>query len=421
MSNAMDDARNDVDRRGQAFALLGAVQATVVATMTVVALPLPAIGRELALAPAAVALVGVAYALAFGMLLPVGGRLVDRYGARPLLVVGLAAFAGASITAALSSGFATLAIARLGQGAGAALIAPAALAAVRLLTARGAQPKLAAAWGGLSVLGATAGALLPGAVGDWVSWRWGFAPAVLVSAAALHLAPRLVSDAPRRASRVPRKRHGGRGRAPLPVAYLADRRRVLGLLAIGLSATGAALAGLLLVAALPAGRVAIASLPGAAALVLAGHLARRPLARYGSPALLTAGLASGAAGMLLLSRVGPGTGYLTVVLPGLVLLGAGLALVFAAGTVLTLAGVPAHRSGLAGGALNGALALGVVTALAFAGGASGTAAATAGVGAAFALLAMLTPLAVPPRVRVARFDVALNHNPREVWPIHTRP
>jgi hypothetical protein len=63
----------------------------------------------------------------------------------------------------------------------------------------------------------------------------------------------------------------------------------------------------------------------------------------------------------------------------------------------------------------------VVTALAFAGGASGTAAATAGVGAAFALLAMLTPLAVPPRVRVARFDVALNHNSREVWPLHTRP
>ncbi|MEH1130536.1 MFS transporter [Micromonospora sp. CPCC 206061] len=415
----------DIDRRGQAYALLGAVQATVIATMTVVVLPLPAIGRELGLDPAGAALVGVAFALAFGVLLPVGGRLVDRYGARPPMVVGLAAFAGASITAALASGFATLAIARLAQGASAALIAPAALAAVRLLTARTAQPKLAAAWGGLSVLGAAAGALLPGlagAAGDWVSWRWGFAPAVLVSAAALHLAPRLVSDPPRRALRAPpRRRPAGRGRAPAPVAYLADRRRVLGLLAIGLSATGAALAGLLLVAALPAERVAPAFLPGVAALVLAGRLARRPLARYGSPALLTAGLASGAAGLLLLSRVGPDTGYLTVVLPGLLLLGAGLALVFAAGTVLTLAGVPAHRSGLAGGALNGALALGVVTALAFAGGASGTAAATTGVGAAFALLAMLTPLAVPPRVRIARFDVALNHNPREVWRVLTRP
>jgi hypothetical protein len=110
-----------------------------------------------------------------------------------------------------------------------------------------------------------------------------------------------------------------------------------------------------------------------------------------------------------------------VLLPGLVLLGAGLGLVFAAGTVLTLAGVPARRTGLAGGALNGALALGVVTSLAFAGGASGTAAATTGVGAAFALLAMLSPLAVPPRVPVPRFDIALNDNSREVWPIHTRP
>lgn len=416
----MNDAVNDVDRRGQAYALLGAVQATVVATMTVVALPLPAIGRELGLDPAAAALVGVAYALAFGVLLPVGGRLVDRFGARPLLVVGLAAFAGASIAAALASGFATLTIARLGQGAGAALIAPAALAAVRLRTARGAQPKVAAAWGGLSVLGAIAGALLPGAVDDWVSWRWCFAPAVLVSAAALHLAPRLVSDPPRGRSR-------GRGRAPRPVAYLADRRRVLGLLAIGLSATGAALAGLLLIAALPADRLVPAILPGVAALVLAGYLARRPLAarvparRDAAPALLTAGLASGAAGLLLLSRVGPDTGYVTVVLPGLVLLGAGLALVFAAGTVLALAGVPVHRSGLAGGAFNGALALGVIAGLAFAGGASGTAAATAGVGAAFALLAMLTPLAAPPRVRIARFDVALNHNSRDVWPLHTRP
>ncbi|MCW6008184.1 MFS transporter [Micromonospora sp. CPCC 205371] len=408
----MNDAMSDVDRRGQAYALLGAVQATVVATMTVVALPLPTIGRELGLDTAGAALVGVVYALAFGLLLPVGGRLVDRYGARPLLVVGLAAFAGASIMAALASGFATLATARLGQGVGAALIAPAALAAVRRLTARGAQPKLAAAWGGLSVLGATAGALLPGALDGWASWRWGFAPAVLVSAAALHLAPRLVSDPPPWPQR---------GRARQAVAYLRGRRRGRGRLAIGLSATGAALAGLLLVAALPADRIAPALLPGVAALVLAGHLARRTHARYGAPALLTAGLAAGAAGLLLLSRVGPDTGYLTVVLPGLVLLGAGLALVFAAGTVLALAGVPAHRSGLAGGAFNGALALGVVTGLAFAGGASGTAAATAGVGAAFALLAMLTPLAVPPRVRIARFDVALNHNSREVWPIHTRP
>lgn len=402
------DAMTDVDRRGQAYALLAAVQATVVATMTVVALTLPAIGRELGLDPSRVALVGVAYALAFGVLLPVGGRLVDRYGARPLLVVGLAIFAGASIAAALAPGFTTIATARLAQGAGAALTAPAALAATRVVTGRAAQPRLAAAWGGLSVLGAAAGALVPGAVGDWVSWRWSFAPAVLVSITALHLAPRLVADPPRR-------------RAPLPVAYLADRRRVLGLLAIGLAATGAALAGLLLVAALPAGGVTLAFGPGVAALVLAGHLTRRPLARYGSPAVLTVGLASGAAGLLLLSRVEPGSGYLTVALPGLVLLGAGLGLVFAAGTVLTLAGVPASRSGLAGGALNGALALGVVTGLAFAGGAAGTAAATAGVGAAFALLAMLTPLAVPPRVRVARFDIALNDNSREIWPLHTRP
>ncbi|HEY3951795.1 MAG TPA: MFS transporter [Streptosporangiaceae bacterium] len=175
----------------RAFALLGTVQVTLIFTITLVAVPLPAIGREFGLGTSGLVLVSAAYGLAFSGLLLFGGRLADRFGGRPLFTTGLAVFAVGSAVAAAAPDTATLIAARFTEGIGAALTAPAAMTLLpRLFPDPGRHARAMATWGGLSVLGATAGIVLSGVVTTWVSWRWMFVIAVLVSLTARLLTPR---------------------------------------------------------------------------------------------------------------------------------------------------------------------------------------------------------------------------------------
>src|SRR5688500_11904155 len=111
-----------------AFVLLGSVQTTLIFTLAALAIPLPLIGREFDLQRADLILLSAAYGLTFAGLLLFGGRLADRYGGRRALTAGLVLFAAASAAAPLAPGIGTLLAARFAQGAGAALIAPAAMA-----------------------------------------------------------------------------------------------------------------------------------------------------------------------------------------------------------------------------------------------------------------------------------------------------
>ncbi|MFF2043407.1 MFS transporter [Kitasatospora sp. NPDC058170] len=173
------------------FALLGGVQATLIFTIMILSVPLPLVAREFGLGPSGVLLLSAAYGLSFSSLLLLGGRLADRHGGRRVLRVGLALLAAASVAAAAAPDFPVLLATRFAQGIGAALAAPAAVAVVRALHPQVADYRRAmAAWGGLSVLGATGGNLLSGVVTTWVSWRWLFAVPVLVALAGLALAGR---------------------------------------------------------------------------------------------------------------------------------------------------------------------------------------------------------------------------------------
>ncbi|WP_406208866.1 MFS transporter [Kitasatospora sp. NBC_01560] len=168
------------------FALLGAVQATLIFTIMILSVPLPLVAREFGLGPSGVLLLSAAYGLSFSSLLLLGGRLADRYGGRRMLRTGLLLLAAASAAAATAQTFPVLLVTRFAQGVGAALAAPAAVAVVRALFPRTADyGRAMATWGGLSVLGATAGNLLSGAVTAWASWRWLFAVPVLVALAVL--------------------------------------------------------------------------------------------------------------------------------------------------------------------------------------------------------------------------------------------
>ncbi|MCM2422490.1 MFS transporter [Streptomyces sp. RKAG293] len=172
------------------FALLGTIQATLIFTIMILMVPLPRIAREFGLDPSQLLLLSAAYGLSFSGLLLLGGRLADRHGGRRMLVVGLSVFAAASAAGVLAPGFTVLTAVRFAQGLGAALTAPAAMALVRaLFPAATGYDRAMATWGGLSVLGATAGSLFSGAVTTWVSWRLTFLVPVLVALAGLALAP----------------------------------------------------------------------------------------------------------------------------------------------------------------------------------------------------------------------------------------
>ncbi|MEU6166507.1 MFS transporter [Streptomyces tanashiensis] len=395
------------------FLLLGGVQMTLIFTLASLAVPLPRIGAEFRLDRAELILLSAAYGLTFAGLLLLGGRLADRSGGRRILTAGLLVFGAASALAPLAPGYGTLLAARFGQGAGAALVAPAAMALLRALHPEpAAYGRAMATWGGLSVLGATAGNLLSGVVAAATSWRGTFAVPIAVTATALLLAPRLLPATPPgrdRALDLPGALLATAGitlasyglvltdahpwaSAPvlvpllaglvllaafgaverrtadplLPPGFLRDGRRALGLAAIGLTAAGTATVFVLLSLALQQQRgwsallTSAAFVPFAIALLGSGRLAGPLIGRYGPGRVTAAGLGTAAAGLGLLAATGFDTSvpYAYGLLPGLVLLPAGGALSFAGAAVLATDGVPAHHAGLAGGVLNTAMELG---------------------------------------------------------------
>ncbi|MFE5840100.1 MFS transporter [Streptomyces niveus] len=401
-------------RPAAAFALLGTVQATLIFTLAALVVPLPDIGREFALDRSQLILLSAAYGLTFAGLLLLGGRLADRYGGRRALTAGLLVFAAASVTAPLVPGYEALLAGRFAQGVGAALIAPAAMNVLRTVFASPASyGRAMATWGGLSVLGATAGNLGSGVISALLSWRWSFAVPLLVAGAALVLAPRVLPATQPGAGRsldlpgavlatggitlasyglVVTDAHpwdspavllplvGGvalcaafllaerRARDPLlPPRFVLERRRATGLAAIALTAAGTSLTFVLLSLHLQQElgyselETSAAFVPFAVALLVSGRAAGPLIARYGAPLVTAAGLTSGGAGLALLAVTGPGAAavpYAYGLLPGLVLLPAGAAASFAGAAVLATAGVPERRTGLAGGVLNTAMELG---------------------------------------------------------------
>ena len=112
-----------------------------------------------------------AYTLAFGGLLLLGGRAADLFGRRRMFLAGLAVFTLASLGAALAGSPATLIAARVAQGAGAALLSPAALSLVTKLHDEGpARHGALAAWAAVAASGGAVGVLVGGALTSALDW-----------------------------------------------------------------------------------------------------------------------------------------------------------------------------------------------------------------------------------------------------------
>src|SRR4051812_10898534 len=158
------------------LALLCVAQFVVVLDATIVAIALPAIGDDLRVPATGLQWVLSAYTLTFGGGLMVAGRAADRLGRRRVFRAGLVLFALASLACALAPSAAVLIAARAVQGAGAALVAPSALALLVTLEPDGPRRSRAlAVWTAAAAGGGASGWVLGGVISGGLGWQWGFA------------------------------------------------------------------------------------------------------------------------------------------------------------------------------------------------------------------------------------------------------
>jgi len=399
--------------------LLCAVQFLDIADTAIVNVALPSIQHSLNFSQQNLQWVASGYILTYGGFLLLGGRLGDLIGRRRMLLIGLAVFGVSSLTAGLAGSSAVLVAARLVQGLGAALMAPAALSALTTSFREGKDRNTAlGAWGAVSGMAAAAGVFLGGVISQGPGWRWVFFvnPPICIAVAAGTLA--LLARGGRARTegkgfdsqgavlvtggmlllvygliRAPIVGWGSvqtlltligsavligafvlnelRSRNPLvPFAIL----RVKGLVAADLTQLIAFcgffslfffatlyMQEILHYSPLKAGA---AYLPITAGFAAAGAVASQLITRIGTRPVVVAGCLIAAVGIYLVSRV-PLTGsYVTDLLPGFLLLSLGAGPVFISVTAAANAGVPPGRAGLAAGLLNSSQQVGSALGLA---------------------------------------------------------
>jgi EmrB/QacA subfamily drug resistance transporter len=183
--------------------LISVAQLMVVLDATIANIALPYIGQDLDISQANLSWIVTGYALAFGGLLLLGGRLGDLYGRRRIFMTGLIVFAVASLLGGLAQNEALLLGARGLQGFGAALASPAALALITTTFPAGPQRNRAfAVYAAMSGAGAAVGLILGGwltgldGVGglEFSGWRLTFLINVPIGLVAAFIAPRLLAE-----------------------------------------------------------------------------------------------------------------------------------------------------------------------------------------------------------------------------------
>lgn len=429
--------------------VLALAQAMLVIDLTVVNVALPVMSAELGIDPALAGWAIAAYAVPFGGLLILGGRLADVYGTRGMLIAGLAVFTAASLVAGLAPDAAWLVGARAAQGVGAALLSPAALATLLHRFPGPARNRALGVWSAIGGAGAAVGVLLGGLLAGGPGWRWIFfinlpvgvlvalAVPAIVGTAALGVRPRGRIDvagallATAGIAAVVASFTVGELVGPaagvavalgglfLLTAFVAVERRApaplvrLGLLrspsvATGsllmLVATGLLVGGFVMFsfelqvgagwAPIPTG---LAFLPIALGVVLGAHVAGRAVGSVGARRVAPIALLVGAAG-LALAAVAIATDLTQgVAIAGMSVAAAGLGAGFVCASTTSLARVDRAEAGTASGVLNSsheigsAIGVSAFTAILASGAGAGFATATIVAAVAALLAAVVIP------------------------------
>jgi EmrB/QacA subfamily drug resistance transporter len=175
-------------RRWWGLALIAAAQFVVIMDTSIIGVALPEIQADLGFTADSLSWVFNAYVIAFGGLLLLGGRLADTFGARKLFVTGWAVLIAGSVAAGAANSVILEITGRVVQGAGAALIAPAALSLLMSLFGGTADlPRAFAVYGAAAPIGGTAGVFLGGVLTEFATWPWVFYVTVPIAVAVIAL------------------------------------------------------------------------------------------------------------------------------------------------------------------------------------------------------------------------------------------
>jgi EmrB/QacA subfamily drug resistance transporter len=370
---------------------------------TIVNVALPTVGRDLGADLAGVQWVISAYALSLAALILLGGSLGDRFGRRRVYIWGVAGFGVASMLSALSPNIAALVGARAIQGVAAALLTPGSLAILQSAFHPDDRMRAIGAWTGTLSIAAASGPL----IGGWLiaySWRWIFWVNVPLCAVVIALAARYVPE-----SRNPNaSKHtdvrgvllcamglagvtyaltawpshglsrvtvvsGAVGVISLAVFILTERRsrhpmlpttlfasRTFSVINLATFAIYAALSGTFLflvlflqvVSGWTALQAGAAALPLSVIMLLLASRFGALATRIGARPLMIGGPVIAATGLVLLSMLPDDPSYVRNVLPGVALLGLGLAMTVAPLTGTVLAAAPDVLAGTASGVNN---------------------------------------------------------------------
>ncbi|WP_205717836.1 MFS transporter [Actinomadura soli] len=350
--------------RGLLFVLSGTMLLDALEVSTA-AVTLPPISDDLGLPPVSSHWLISGFALAFGGLIPVAGRVVARVGSRRPYLTALLVFAAASVAGGLAGDGPLLMATRVVKGACAAFTAPIGLAiiaaAFREGTARGRAMSVYALFG---AGGFTCGLVVSGVLTTVLGWRWTLAapaPAALaLFLAGLRLVPR-DAGAP---GGVMAEKTGTAGREEGPAAVLARGRLLrscLGAATLNGSFWGLLLVGSLhlqVVAGWTALQTALAFVPATVLLLVSVPYSGRLAERYGPARLIAVGAAAPPIGYALLLRLDGTPSYTVDILPTVLLVGAGYVLCFAALHIQATTGVPDSRKGLVSGVYQSSVQLG---------------------------------------------------------------
>jgi EmrB/QacA subfamily drug resistance transporter len=191
-------------KRWKALALLGFANFMVMMDSAIIQVALPSIKETLGYSQENLQWVMTAFLIFFGGLLLLGGRLSDLFGHRRIFMWGFSILTLASLLAGLAWDDVVLNIARAVQGAGSALIAPAALSIVMILFAANPKElsKALALWGLSGAAGGSIGIVLGGILTEFLSWRWALLIYVPIGIIILLLSPGLLQKGKRMSGRI---------------------------------------------------------------------------------------------------------------------------------------------------------------------------------------------------------------------------